>query len=230
VMLALYVLPPAMSLLALLVLLLHNNLAGHQREHVEPINDSVRYSSQLIESSRIIAAIVSWPSTILRVGLATLLASFYLFRHACKAATGALSGVGRVFRHEFDEEGRGVFYFLALTLGGLLTWQLVMAVHGACFTFVFLTIHMVGMATWESWLDIAQVTSARVSDTLVLLCMFHLQCFSVYMGLRRIWPVDDWQYYALAWTTGTGLCVWTITAYCVGHLPESRSPQRFIEW
>jgi hypothetical protein len=204
-------------------------LAGRQRKHVKPTDKSVRSSAQLPDTPGLIATVASLLLTALSI---VLVVSFYLFRPLCKAAIGALaplSGLGRMFRREFNKKDRTIFFFLALALGGCFTSQLTMAAHGACFIFSFLATSMLTMAACDSFIRALQVESDERFNNVVL-CMFHLQLFSVYVGLRRIWPVDDWQYYALTWTTGTGLCVWTLTVYCIAHQAEAQRFKGSMNW
>ena len=125
---------------------------------------------------------------------------------------------------------RGLSYFHALILGGLVTLPVVVAPHSNVSILVLLAINMVCITTWD--VACRQNVITRFHRNLTM-CIFHLQSFLVYTGLRLIWPLDTLAYKLLAWTTGTVLCVSVLTVYCVMSEPTKQkpgNPNAFLEW
>lgn len=101
-----------------------------------------------------------------------------------------------------------------------------MPMHGAYFVLALLAISMFNFIIWYQAIYMRQAVWLYH----MVLCMFLLQCFSVYTGLRQIWPMNNWKYYALAWTTGIGLCVWATTVFFITQTGRPKISESFLTW
>jgi hypothetical protein len=132
------------------------------------------------------------------------------------AGAPILNQFGRMSRDLF-ETFQSLFYLLALTLAAYWTSLLVFTLHGRATLSVQLATMVVCFFAKRS-LDGRQVD--RRWDRALDVYVDRFLLFSVYTGLRRIWPSDTLTHNALAWATGTGLCTWMFAVYCVVHETE----------
>jgi len=140
----------------------------------------------------------------------------YLFLFVCDVGAMLLDLLGTLSRDLF-ETSQGLFYLLALMIGGYWTSLLVLTPHGRVALSVQLAT-IVGCCCASTSLDGCGV--AREYDRALHVYVNRLLLFSMYTGLRRIWPSDTLTYKALTCACGTGLCTWMFAVYCVVHEEE----------
>ena len=141
-----------------------------------------------------------------------------------------LNRFGRMSRDLF-EKSQGLFYLLALMLGGYWTSLLVLTPHGRVALSVQLATTVGCFCASRS---LHGCGAARTYDRALDVSVNRLLLFSVYTCLRRIWPSDTLTYKVFTWALGTVLCTWMFAVYCVVHETEQmRRPggsNQFLRW
>ncbi|KAM0702817.1 hypothetical protein Q7P35_010249 [Cladosporium inversicolor] len=130
---------------------------------------------------------------------------------------------GRMSRDLF-ETSQGLFYFLALILGGYWASLLVLVSYDGIVVLAQLAITL---PCYFTAVALREREVARSLDRTLDLCVNRLLLFSVYTCFGRIWPTDMLVHNALTWATGTGLFVWALAAYCVVHETDNGQRREF---